>query len=208
MCGFDRKRGEGAEMSEGGIKVNELIDLKSGKDPAFQRSNLSSAKSSEELKEKIAERSKLIQWDAVADVLQDKLVETLDIPVLSLLYPAWAKFSEIRELADPQKHPKTETLLVSLADHAIEAERHPALIVSYHGIDFPKIEFTLKAQVTLNAVVLKIQDGKILELKTGTMTGKATLLLEEKTVLEKPFGTVSLPGRLDFGEGINLRGET
>jgi len=40
------------------------------------------------LKEEVAKKSKLIRWSVVQDVLFEKMVEALDIPLVRFLSPA------------------------------------------------------------------------------------------------------------------------
>ena len=194
-------------MSDGNLNLQDLMGVNGSKPSTSQREDLASTKSSAVLRGKVAEKSKLIQWDAVLDVVQDKTVEMLNIPLITLLYPEWKKYQEIRDLADPKKHPADEVLLVSLAEHTMELQRKPVLVVSYRGLELTKIEFTLTVQLRLQSLVLKIQDGKIKEIKQGTLSGKSVLLLEDKTIIDKSIASVDLPGRVDLGEGISLRGE-
>jgi hypothetical protein len=192
-------------MSKTDLNMKDLFGVERDKAPVVQRDRFDNAKSTTELKENLAKKSKLIQWDAVKDVLAEKTVEMLDIPMVNVLFPAWKKYREIMEFADPEKHPPGETSLVSLAEHTVKTEHHPYLQVSYREFEFPKLEFTLSAELTLQGIVLRIQDGKIKEIKEGTMKGKGSLLLEKESVIERPFGSYDLPGSVDLGDGIPLR---
>jgi hypothetical protein len=194
-------------MSETDLNMKDLFGLSREKGTIDQmdKDKLSNGKSAAELKEKIAEKSKLIRWDAVKDVLANKAVESLDIPVVKLLFPAWKKYQEIMEFADQEKHPPDETCLVSLAEHTVKTDHHPYLRVSYRGFEFPRLEFTLSAELTLQGIVLRIQDGKVKEIKEGTIKGKGSLLLEKELIMERPFGSCDLPGRIDLGDGFSLR---
>lgn len=191
-------------MSKTDLTMKDLFGVDSGEGAVVQGNKFDNAKSTAELKENLAKKSKLIQWDAVKEVLAEKTVEMLDIPVVRILFPAWKKYREIMEFANPEKHPPGETSLVSLVEHTVKTEHHPYLQVSYHGLEFPKIEFTLSAELTLQGIVLRIQDGKIKEIKEGTIEGKGSLLLEKESVLERPFGSYDLPGKVDLGGGIPL----
>jgi hypothetical protein len=192
-------------MSKAELSMKDLFGIPSESGAVVQSGKFDNARSTTELKEALAKKSKLIQWGAVKDVLAEKTVEMLDIPVVKVLFPVWRKYQEIMEYADTEKHPLGETSLVSLAEHTVTTEHHPYLQVSYRGFQFPRIEFTLTAELTLRGIVLRIQDGKIKEIKDGTLTGKGSLLLEKQSLIEKPFGSYDLPGRFDLGDGIPLR---
>jgi len=192
-------------MSKSDLNMKDLFGVERGDSTIIQRGKFDGAKSMAELKVNLAKKSKLIQWDSVEDVLAEKIVEMLDIPLVKALFPAWKKYREIMDFSDPEKHPQNETSLVSLAEHTVKTDYHPCLQISYRGFEFPKIEFTLTAELTLQGIVLRIQDGKIKEIKEGTITGKGSLLLDKEAVIERSFGSYDLPGSVDLGDGIPLR---
>src|SRR6267154_842054 len=192
-------------MSKTELNMKDLFGMERGKGAVVEREKFDNAKSATELKDKLAKKSKLIRWDAVKDVMAEKTVEMFDIPLVKVLFPAWKKYREIMEFADPEKHPPRETSLISLAEHTVKTDHHPYLQVSYRGFQFPKLDFTLSAELTLQGIVLRIQDGKIKEIKEGTVKGKGSLLLEKELVIERPFGSYDLPGSFDLGDGIPLQ---
>jgi hypothetical protein len=159
------------------------------------------------LKEEVAKKSKLIQWSAVQDVLFETTIEALDIPVLTFLLPAWRRYREILEFADAEKHPPNEQNLVSLAEHTVKVEHHPYLQVTFRGIEIPKarLEFTLRGDLTLQGVILRIQNGKIKTIQGGAVKWSGELLLENSTVLQKESKSYDLTGSFELGEGIPLR---
>jgi hypothetical protein len=192
-------------MSKADLNMKDLLGMKTGKNVAIRQEQLENAKSAAALKNALAKKSKLIRWDSVKDVLAEKTIDMLDLPIARVLFPAWKKYREIMEFADARMHPPDETSLVALAEHTVKTEHHPYLQISYQGFQFPKLEFTLRAELTLQGIVLCIQDGKIKEIKEGTMKGKAALLLEDESIVETPFGSYELPGHFDLGDGISLR---
>jgi len=143
---------------------------------------------------------------AVQDVLFEKTVDVLDIPVLTFLLPAWKKYREILEFADVERHPANEVNLVSLAEHTVKVEHHPYLQVTYRGIEIPKarLEFTLMGDLTLQGVILKIQNGKITAIQGGALKWSGELLLENRSVLKKESRSYAFTGSLELGEGLPL----
>jgi len=198
-------------MSQANLTMKDMFEVQNAKDAtqamgAAKRQELEASQAAAVLKEEVAEKSKLIRWSAVQDVLFEKTVEALDIPLLTFLLPAWKKYREIVEFADTEKHPTNEVNLVSLADHTVKVEHHPYLQVTYRGIEIPKakLEFTLTGDLTLEAVILKIQDGKITAIQGGAVKWGGELLLENRSVLKKESRSYDLTGSLELGEGIPL----
>jgi len=171
-----------------------------------KQQELETSQAAAALKKEVTNKSKLIRWSAVQDVLLEKTVEALDIPVLTFLLPAWKKYREIMEFADLEKHPGSEVNLVSLAEHMVKVEHHPYLQVTYRGIEIPKakLEFTLAGDLTLEAVVLRIQNGKLKAIQGGAVKWSGELLLENKSVLKKESKSYALTGKVELGEGIPL----
>lgn len=194
-------------MSKTNLTMREMFELENGKAPAMQKTALDTSKTAMELREQLTKKWRLIQWGAVRDVLFDKAVEMLDIPLLTFLLPAWKKYRDIMEFADSQKYPPNETELVSLAEHTIKVEHHPYLQVTYRGAEIPRarLEFTLKADLILHGIILRIQGGKIIAIQGGALSGSGELLLETESIIKKQFGSYELPGRVDLKDGILLR---
>jgi hypothetical protein len=199
------------KASEANLKMKDLFEVGNAKDPSegkneTARPELEASKAVTALKEEVAKKSKLVRWSVVEDVLVDKTVEVLDIPVLTFLLPAWQKYREIHEFADTEKHPAGETNLVSLVEHTVKVEHDPSLQVTYRGVDIPKakLEFTLLGVLTLEGVVLKIQDGKIKSIQGGAVKWSGELLLEKRSILKKESKFYDLTGNIDLGEGIAL----
>jgi hypothetical protein len=198
-------------MSQANLTMKNMFEVQSAKEAtqamgAAKRQELEASQAAAVLKEEVAEKSKLIRWSAVQDVLFEKTVEALDIPVLTFLLPAWKKYREIVEFADTEKHPANEVNLVSLAEHSVKVEHHPYLQVTYRGIEIPKakLEFTLAGDLTLEGVILKIQNGKIKAIQGGAVKWRGELLLENRSLLKKESRSYDLTGSLELGEGIPL----
>ena len=199
------------KVSEANLTIKDLFEVGNAKDSSEGRNRttkpeLEASKAVAALKEEVAKKSKLVRWSVVEDVLVDKTVEVLDIPVLTFLLPAWQKYREIHEFADPGKHPAEETNLVWLAEHTVKVEYYPSLQATYRGVDIPKakLEFALLGDLTLEGVVLKIQNGKIKAIQGGAAKWSGELLLEKRSIFKKESNSYDLTGTLDLGEGIAL----
>ncbi len=198
-------------MSQANLTMKDMFEVQNAKDATqamgvAKQQELETSQAAAALKKEVTNKSKLIRWSAVQDVLLEKTVEALDIPVLTFLLPAWKKYREIMEFADLEKHPGSEVNLVSLAEHMVKVEHHPYLQVTYRGIEIPKakLEFTLAGDLTLEAVVLRIQNGKLKAIQGGAVKWSGELLLENKSVLKKESKSYALTGKVELGEGIPL----
>ena len=192
-------------MNETDMTLRRLFSLPGNTLPAAARTTVQANHLIPALKEALAKQSRMIKWDAVSDIIAEKTVEMLDVPVLHILVSAWQKYREVEEFGDPEKYPPADTQLVPLAEHTVKSEHRPYLEVLFKGVPVSTIEFTLTVLFTLEGFVLQIQGGRIKAIRTGALKGHGSLALESSVVMEKNFGTIQLPGTLNLGEGIPLR---
>jgi hypothetical protein len=67
-----------------------------------------------------------------------------------------------------------------------------------------KIEFNIDISLTLKGIILKIRDGRIKEILTGSCKGKGTVRYGNLVITEKETGSFTLPGSIDLGDGIPI----
>jgi hypothetical protein len=156
-----------------------------------------------ELKRAVAEHSKMIKWDTLEDVLADKVLEMLDVPLLGVLLSGWKKYREVKELANSDAHSKKQK--VSLAQHTLTSEHHPYLEIRLKGVPVETLNFTVIAKLVLDGFLLTIQDRRITAVQTGSVRGQGSLALESTVILERDFGSIELPGTIKLGEGIPVQ---
>ena len=148
-----------------------------------------------ELKQAVAKHATAIKWDPIQDVLADKVLEMIDMPVLGILVSGWKKYRQVKDSEDGE---------VPLADHTFKSEHHPYLEILVKGVPVEKLNFTVAVELILEGFILTIQDRKIISVQTGKMKGQGSIAMEDSVIVEKEFGTVRLPGRILLGEGIPL----
>lgn len=68
-----------------------------------------------------------------------------------------------------------------------------------------KIELEITVSLALEGFTLKIQDGKIKEILTGSCKGEGSVKCENVVLLEKELAPISLPGSIDLGEGLPIQ---
>lgn len=92
-------------------------------------------------------------------------------------------------------------------EHTVKSEHRSSLEVLFKGVKLKVIDFTVATELILEGVVLRIKGGRVLAIEAGNVKGRASLAMENKTVLEKPFAPIPLPGKIDSGAGVPLRTE-
>ena len=66
----------------------------------------------------------------------------------------------------------------------------------------PEIEFEVTLSLTIEAAILRIQDGRIMSARIGKVFGTGTIKCEGATLFSRPTKAVTLPLTLSFGTGI------
>jgi hypothetical protein len=194
-------------MSDGNLSVKDLLFDSNSHRTDEARRKIEDEQAGAHLKAEIAKKSRLVKWDVVSDVLLDRVVEMSDIPVAKILMAAWKKYREIEQFADPQAYPPEDTELVSLVEHTVESEHKSSLEVLFKGVRVKVIDFTVATELTVEGVVLRIKGGRVIAIEAGNVKGKASLAMDSRIVVEKPFASIPLPGKIDLGEGVPLRAE-
>ena len=192
-------------MRDGDMNVKDMLFDSNAQVAGKTREKMEKQPEGVDLRAELAKKSRLIKWDVVADVLLDRAVEMSDIPLAEILLPAWKKYREIEKFADPQSYPPEDTELVSLLEHTIHSEHKSSLEILFKGVQVKVINFTVVTELTLEGVVLQIRGGRVMAIEAGSVKGKASLAMESKIVLERPFAPIPLPGRIDLGAGVPLR---
>ncbi len=156
------------------------------------------------LKDKVIKEAR-VKWPVVLDIAVEKITDILDISILDIMVRSWQKYADLLKYLDKRKYPPNETILVPMAKHTIKSEHHPFLEILINNQPVgKKVEFNITVTLVLEGIALKIQDGKIKGVATGTCQGKGTIKCENRLILEKKTESISLPGSIDLGEGIPI----
>jgi hypothetical protein len=146
------------------------------------------------------------QWQVVVSHLGETLAGCLDIGIPDILLSAWRKTNELARYCDKQQYPPGEAVLVPLAEHTVESEHHPAIEILIRNKRVGKVSFTVKLKLKVEGMILKVQDCRIMSLTTGTCEASGSIQLKNLALAEVETRKISLPGRVDLGEGIPIAG--
>ena len=152
-------------------------------------------------KEKLGKEVKGIKWVATTRQLVPKIFELLNIKIPDILLKTWDKAEKLKkQLEESYKNPD-ETFYLELTDHSIKSEYKPYFEIRINNIPQPKkIEFIIEILFNLKGFELKIQKGKIVEIKTGVCDVEGKLKLEELVLAEKKLEPINLPGIFSISE--------
>lgn len=132
----------------------------------------------------------------VADALKIRLTE--------ICVEAWNKRDDIRRLdSDPESRTSTPRL-VTLAKHTVEWTYKPTVTLSMNGKQVASLEFAAAISLTLDAVTLTVENGRLLRLAAGTGTVGGSLHCEQLELVSKKAAPHRLPGVIEFKGGLPL----
>lgn len=191
-------------MSESNLMLRDLLAPSEKGLSADRRILMESDPRLQTLQERLAKEAKKVNWDGLSDVLAQKAIELLNVPVLEILLGAWRKYQEVKKLADD--HPDGKSRRVALATHSFESQHRPCLEIIVRGL--PKkitIDFSVLITMTLEGLLLRVEDGNIKAIETGTLKGQGAFSLESAVLIERDFRPIQLPGTIALGNGIPLR---
>lgn len=149
-----------------------------------------------------------IGWAETVSGVLEKFDELLNIRITDIMVSAWNKYRALREYSNKEKYSPNETILVPLAEHTIASEHHPFIEILKNDRRIAKIEFTVNIVLKLEGCILKLQDGKIKEIRTGNIKGKGTVKYGKAVILNRDIASISLPGSIDLGEGVAIQGSS
>jgi hypothetical protein len=194
-------------MTENGtITLRELFKVDPKEVTARAGSGVDLYQAATEIKESVKREARAIRWPWVRDLVAEKAHDVLNLNVVDVLGEAWKKYAEIEKYADRQKYGPEDSILVPLVEHTVKSKHHPYVEILLHEKPVGRVEFDLDFSLTLAGFVLKIQDGIIREIQTGSAKGEGKLALATVTLFKRETKPLDFPGHIPLGPGIPLRG--
>ena len=148
--------------------------------------------------------------DRFYELLIKQINEVLNIDIRAILISAWTQTGEFLKYVNPADHPPEEPVLVALKEHKITSEHYPIVKPYLNKIPLREIQFHILLELTLKAVVLKIKNGRIMEVLPGACQGAGSVKLGETELLRYPLlqkdsGMVTLPVSIELEDGIPIQ---
>ncbi len=138
-----------------------------------------------------------IDWKASMPGVGPKIDGLFDIDISNLLVAAWNKTGEIQRIRGESRKSPEEVRWVELAKHSISSEHHPYVEMTIKGAPPKKIvELTVKLTLTLKGFQLRIQDGAIREVRSGTCEAEGTIEFKGMVIKKQEIKPIVLPGSI------------
>jgi hypothetical protein len=142
-----------------------------------------------------------LRWSVVDATVREKASELLNTNVSDLLLAGWKEYGMLSELA--KQSMSGETVLCPLEDYSFHSEVEPYLDIKVASFAY-KLLFQVSADIDVKGLELKIENGKIVSVCSGSCEGSGEIKWHDKSLLKRDFKKVDLPGRISFGSGIPL----
>jgi hypothetical protein len=152
------------------------------------------------LREKLTQEVKGIKWAASMPDLTVKMAELLDVQIPGIFVETWRKAEEVKKKLAESRLTPDDTFYAELANHTISTAYHPYISVQIGKAPIKKLEFTVTASFTMKAFVLKIQNGSIREIRTGSCEAEGELKGLGLLLANKQLAPLQLPGRIHVPE--------
>jgi len=128
--------------------------------------------------------------------LMPKIGELFDIRIPDILLTCWRKTIEVRNILDKSRAAPDATFWTGLGEHTISSEHHPYVDVKIKGQTVKRVELTIRILFKLNSFVLKIKQGQIREIQSGTCEIRGVVEYQGVMIAERKLEPIQLPGVL------------
>lgn len=151
----------------------------------------------------IARHIKAVQWKIIEGEIRKKTLEALKVDAVGLLTSAWSKYKSLSDFVEKGTS-VGKTAHLPLAEHSITAEMHPNLEIQLGRLLTKRIVFDVELELKLKGLVLKIENGKIVEVEGGSCEGSGEIKVQEHSLVHKSFGPIHLPHKVHLGKEFQL----
>lgn len=156
-------------------------------------------------RQEIEKASRMIRWPWVRKAVTDSSRDLLNLNVVDVLVGAWKKYMQIEQYADPKKYGPGETTLAPLVEHKVTSHHRPYVQILLKEREVARVTFDLDFSLKIEGFVLKIRDGKIWEILTGSGIGEGSLSLDDLTLWKHELKPIRFPGHISLSDGIPVR---
>jgi hypothetical protein len=156
----------------------------------------------QEIREALANAAPGLPIGTVLDGVARAVEELLDVPVTDILGGAWARARDLRAAIQKTRESADATELVPLLGHTITSEHRPCVEIVKDDVAIARLVFPLKLDLRLEGVILRVRQGRISEVLSGTVKIKATMKFGDIVVLERALAPISIPGALEVAPAV------
>jgi hypothetical protein len=122
----------------------------------------------------------------------------------SLIGAAWSKARLLQQYRDKSRYRPNEAIMVAMAEHTIRSTHRPSIELLINNRAVESIPIEISFQMAVEGLVLKIENGRIKEIRPGTCSASGRIACRDWIIAEHETRPFVLPGVLSFGDGIEI----
>lgn len=191
-------------MSDSNATLNTIFSIEVSDLPPMIASAIESTDVSSTLKGQILKHAADFDWDTIFGAIVNKVSGLLDMGLAEIMVAAWNKYELLADCLDEEKYSPEESVLVTLAEHSLSSEHHPAVEVLVNDQSAAELRFAIRLTLHLQGAVLKIQDKKIREIRLGEVGGDGSIKCGEFEIAKRQFDSTTLPGSISLNPGLTI----
>ncbi len=153
-------------------------------------------------KTRVSKEVKGIKSAALPDLAKN-VAELFEIPIPDIFLGSWKKAEGIKTLLEESRNAPETVMSAELGEHTINSQHRPQIEIRIQNKTVKKLEFTLKLVFNLKGFVLKIKDGKIREMQTGSCEVRGKMEYQGLVIADKKLAPITLPGMISFERGLD-----
>lgn len=143
-------------------------------------------------------------WVAAAKSVPDLVKHLVDVQVADVLVDAWKMHRDLKQYLDRTTYPPGSVSTRPITTHHIRATQSPYIEITIDSMPQGRIQFELELDVTVEAGILVIQDGRIMRLEAGKAKATGTLKCAGVVVAEHVSRPFEWKDGISFGAGIPI----
>ncbi|MCG2589076.1 hypothetical protein [Rhodohalobacter sulfatireducens] len=156
------------------------------------------------IKQSYKEEKGSMLWGDLSDEIKSRASELLNIPLPDLLIRAWRESGVLNKYINREEYDPEAVVIIELKEHTMISNHKPYLDIEINQKSIGKINFEINLELIVQGIILKIQDAKIKQIRTGNIKASGTINCEGHEIGKKESEEVDFPGTLDLGEGIPI----
>jgi hypothetical protein len=131
------------------------------------------------------------------------LRQALSIKVGDVVAAGWNTGRRLLKYRDAKRYPPEDVIDVPLGEHTIRSRHEPRVAVLVNDVPVGEIPFTVTLAFTVESVVLRVRNGRLVGASPARCRAKGTLSCGKAVLLEQATRTFSLPD-LTFDPGLPI----
>lgn len=143
-------------------------------------------------------------WGDLSDEIKSRASELLNIPLPDVMIRAWRESGILNKYINSEEYDPEAVIFIELKEHTMSSNHKPYLDIEINQKSIGKINFEINLELIVKGIILKIQDAKIKQIRTGNIKASGTINCEGHEIGKKESEEVDFPGTLDLGEGIPI----